>query len=56
MSSRSNAHLDDTRTAILIENLTVRDKDVVREAQRWTTGERGPVVDDPTALAQAAIP
>jgi hypothetical protein len=37
----------------VIQNVTVRDKDVAREAQRWTTGERGPVVDDPAALADA---
>ena len=35
------AHFDDTTTAVVIQQLTIRDKDVVREAQRWTTGERG---------------
>jgi hypothetical protein len=33
----------------------VRDKDVAREAQRWTAGERGPIVDDPEALAAADL-
>lgn len=42
-----HAHLDGSLTAVEIEQLTVRDKDVVREAQRWTDGERGKIVDDP---------
>ncbi len=33
----------------------MRDKDVAREAQRWTAGERGPIVDDPDALAVADL-
>ena len=50
-----HAHLDETNGAIVIEHLTVRDKDVAREARRWTTGERGPVVDDPEELADAEL-
>lgn len=42
-------------TAVEIERLTVRDKDVVREAQRWTDGERGALVDHPDALADADL-
>jgi vacuolar-type H+-ATPase subunit E/Vma4 len=49
------AHFDDTLTAVEIERLTVQDKDVVREARRWTNGERGPVVDDPDALIAADL-
>jgi hypothetical protein len=48
---KPQAHFDDTLTAIKIDGLTLRDKDVAREAQRWTSGERGPIVDDPTTLA-----
>nr|WP_318546779.1 hypothetical protein [Mycobacterium lepraemurium] len=33
----------------------MRDKDVVREAQRWTDGERGEIVDDPDVLADADL-
>ncbi|WP_319431578.1 Fis family transcriptional regulator [Mycobacterium sp. RTGN5] len=55
MSSSCHAHLDCDQSAVVIENLTVRDKDVAREAQRWTAGERGPVVDDPAALAAADL-
>jgi len=50
-----HARLNDTRDSIVIAQLTVRDKDVAREAQRWTTGERGPVIDDPEALASADL-
>lgn len=50
-----HAHFDDSLAAIEIERLTVRDKDVVREAQRWTDGERGGIVDDPEALADADL-
>ena len=49
------AHFDETATAVVIERLTVRDKDVAREAQRWTAGERGPIVDDPDTLAAADL-
>ncbi|ATO68171.2 Fis family transcriptional regulator [Mycobacterium avium subsp. hominissuis] len=42
-------------TAVEIEQLTVRDKDVVREAQRWTDGERGKIVDDPDVLGDADL-
>lgn len=52
---KPQAHFDDTLTAVEIERLTVQDKDVVREAQRWTSGERGPVVDDPDALTAADL-
>ncbi len=50
MPNKPQAHFDDILTAIEIERLTVQDKDVAREAQRWTKGERGPVVDDPDTL------
>ncbi|BBZ38607.1 hypothetical protein MCNS_16700 [Mycobacterium conspicuum] len=50
-----HAHFDDALTAIEIDRLTVQDKDVVREAQRWTGGERGPVVDDPDTLTAADL-
>lgn len=52
---KPQAHFDTTLTAVEIERLTVRDKDVAREAQRWTNGERGPVVDDPDALTAADL-
>lgn len=53
--NRSGAHFDETTAAIVIDRITVRDKDVAREAQRWTSGERGPVVDDPVVLARADL-
>ena len=55
MPANNCARLDESANAIVIENLTVRDKDVAREAQRWTTGERGPIVDDPETLANADL-
>lgn len=50
-----HAHFDADRTAVVINHLTVGDKDVVREAQRWTTGERGAVIDDPAILKTAEL-
>ncbi len=41
--------------AVVIEALSIQDRDVVQEAQRWTTGRRGPVVDDPVQLASAEL-
>jgi hypothetical protein len=49
------AYFDAATTAVVIEALTVADPGVVREAQHWTTGRRGPVVDDPERLAGADL-
>lgn len=53
MSNPNAAHLDIAGNAVVINQLTVQDKDLAREAQRWTTGERGPVIDDADVLAEA---
>lgn len=49
------ARLDPYASAVIVETLTVTDPGVVREAQHWTTTKRGPVVDEPTALAAADL-
>lgn len=54
-NEKPQAHFDDTLTTIEIERLPLRDKDVAREAQRWTSGERGPIVDDPDTLKAADL-
>lgn len=54
-SSQCTARFTDDLAAVLIEHLTIRDRDVVREAQRWTTGERGPAVADSEALTSANL-
>lgn len=51
----SQAHFNDDLTAVEIDRLTVRDRDVAREVQRWTSGERGTVVDDPELLGDADL-
>ncbi len=50
-----NAHFTDNNTALAIEQLILRDRDVLREAQRWTSGHRGPIVDDTETLAAADL-
>jgi hypothetical protein len=52
---KQHAHFDANTTAVVIEQLTMTDKDVVREAQRWTEGERGALIDDPDQLARADL-
>lgn len=52
---RATAHFDTTATAVVIRDLTIADLDVVREAQRWITGSRGPVIDDPVLLSEANL-
>ncbi|MET4164944.1 MULTISPECIES: Fis family transcriptional regulator [Gordonia] len=52
---KAPAHFDDVAATVVIEGVTLRDKDVVREAQRWTTGERGPIVEDLATLADADL-
>ncbi|MBP2453012.1 Fis family transcriptional regulator [Mycolicibacterium lutetiense] len=49
------AQFNSSLDGVDVERLTVQDKDVVREAQRWTTGERGPIVEDPTVLSAADL-
>lgn len=53
--NNNHAHLNEVNDAVVIENVTVRDKDVAHEARRWTTGERGPIIDDPDKLATADL-
>ncbi|WP_094287084.1 Fis family transcriptional regulator [Mycobacterium lehmannii] len=55
MTDHNGAHLGPDQNTLVIHQLTVQDKDVAREAQRWTTGERGDIVDDPQALADADL-
>src|SRR5947208_1491166 len=55
LSQPGAARFDTDANAVVVEALTIRDKDVVREAQRWTTGERGPVVEDQDQLAHADL-
>jgi hypothetical protein len=52
---RNGACFDETGNRVVVEGLVVEDKDVVREARRWTTGERGPVIEDPAELAAADL-
>jgi hypothetical protein len=49
------AHFDDAISHVVVDRLTIGDKDVVREAQRWTTGERGALVEDASALGRADL-
>jgi len=54
-NKQPKAHFDDTLTAVEIERLTVQDRDVAREARRWTAGERGAPAEDPDTLAAADL-
>lgn len=49
------ANFDTDATAVVVEHLSITAKDAVREAQRWTTGERGPIIDDPVLLDTADL-
>ena len=49
------ARFDETAATVLIEALAIGDADVVREARRWTDGQRGVVVDDPDVLRGADL-
>jgi hypothetical protein len=53
--NNASAHFDNSTATVIVDGLVISHKDVVREAQRWTTGQRGPVVDDPDELAQADL-
>ncbi len=49
------AHFDTDSSAIVIEQLTIHDREVAREAQRWISGERGPLVENLDLLASADL-
>jgi hypothetical protein len=56
MTDRKNrAQFHDTGSAVVIQHLIVHDKDVACEARRWTSGERGPAIEDPDVLADADL-
>jgi hypothetical protein len=50
-----SARFDVETPAVIVENLAITDGDVVREAQRWTSGARGPIVEDTSQLARADL-
>lgn len=50
-----HAQFTDDLNGVVITDLTVIDREVVREAQRWTSGERGSLVDDECALSSADL-
>lgn len=54
-NTRRAAYFDENVAAVVVDGLSINDKDVVREAQRWTTGERGPLTDDPKLLEDADL-
>ncbi|GGP45141.1 hypothetical protein [Saccharothrix coeruleofusca] len=47
------AHFDNDATAAVNERLTIHDCEVAWEAQRWVSGERGPLVKNLDTLAGA---
>jgi len=49
------AHFDGDAAAVVIERLTIADREVTREAQRWVSGRRGPLVEDADALSRADL-
>ncbi|CAM3591353.1 Fis family transcriptional regulator [Mycobacterium frederiksbergense] len=55
MTEPKGAHLDADHATIVIKQMSIQDKDVIQEAQRWTAGERGEIVDDPEVLAGADL-
>lgn len=55
MNEPKGAQLDADHSTIVINQLSIQDKDVAREAQRWTSGERGEIVDEPATLAGADL-
>lgn len=48
---RIAAYFSADTNAVIIDRFEIREREVIREAQRWTNGDRGPIVDDPAALA-----
>lgn len=55
MENTGAARFDMLGEAVVIEGLTTTTAEVVREARRWTTGRRGPMVEAPDELAGADL-
>ncbi|MGW4634884.1 Fis family transcriptional regulator [Nocardia sp. NPDC004415] len=51
----AGAYFHDNAQAVLIEHVLVHDADVAREARHWTSGARGPSVEDPDQLDAADL-
>lgn len=51
----ASAQFTEGNTRITINNLTIDDREIVREAQRWTEGHRGPIIEDAEMLAKADL-
>lgn len=49
------AHFDNDASAVVIERLTIHDREAAREAQRWVSGKRGPLVENLDMLASADL-
>lgn len=49
------AHFTTDARALVVDRLSIADRDVLVEARRWTTGERGPMVDDEAELVEADL-
>lgn len=54
-ANNKGARFDQDGDRVVVERLIIDDSEVAREARRWTTGERGPVVDDLDGLAAADL-
>jgi hypothetical protein len=52
---RSGAHFNETGRAVVVDALVIEDQNVVGEAQRWTSGKRGPIIEDSTELSNADL-
>lgn len=54
-SEKAHTRFDTGAASVVIEVLTLTDECVVQEARHWTSGRRGPRVDDPAALEAADL-
>lgn len=54
-TTRLNTEFTCGGEAIVVHALTIQDSEVIREAKHWTTGVRGPLVDDPNLLSDADL-
>lgn len=48
-------HLDPRGPSLVVRTFSLVDDAVIREARHWTTGRRGPAIEDPATLARADL-
>lgn len=54
-TQQTAVHVDPSGPSLVVRAFSLTDDVAVRKARHWTTGRRGPAIEDPAALARADL-